>query len=271
MTFRELLDAGDLNGAIDELSRQLKAKPTDTSLRVSLFELLCFTGDLDRAAKQLEVVGTQASGAGGELAVQGYRDLLAAERARRDVFHGGALPKFLLSPPRYVETHVLMIKKLQNEPADAVAMLPEAEEQFPALTGTAPDQSFSVFRDADDRIAPVLEVFHGANYVWLPFEQITHIQVSDPKSIRDLLWVRARVETCEQSVGDIVIPALYVDSHVHEDANVRLGRTTEWQLIEQQLVAGVGRRVFLIDDKEASLLELRDLRFQTARGAAELS
>ena len=66
----------------------------------------------------------------------------------------------------------------------------------------------------------------------------------------------------------MVVPALYVDSHQHADANVRLGRATEWQLIEEQLVAGVGRRVFLLDDKEVSLLELRDLQFKTARGVA---
>ena len=270
MTFRELLDAGDLGSAIDDLTRQVKARPADTSLRVSLFELLCFTGDLDRAGKQLEVVGAQASGPGGELAVQGYRDLISAERARRDVFHAGALPKFLLPPPPYVEAHVIIIKKLQREPADAVAMLPAAEEQFPALAGATPTQSFASFRDADDRIAPVLEVFHGANYVWLPLEQIAHIQVTEPKSIRDLLWARARVETYEQSVGDVVVPALYVDSHLHGDANVRLGRATEWQLVEEQLVAGVGRRVFLLDDKEVSLLEVRDLQFTMARGVAEV-
>lgn len=267
MTFRELLDAGNLKSAIDDLTRQVKAKPADTSLRVSLFELLCFEGDLDRAGKQLEVVGTQATGPAGELAVQAYRDLLAAERARRDVFHGAALPKFLLPPPPYVEAHVLMIKKLQTAPAEGVLMLPDAEEQFPALAGRTPSQSFASCRDADDRIAPVLEVFHGASYVWLPLEQISHLQVSEPKSVRDLLWARARVETYEQSVGDIVIPALYVDSHTHRD-EVRLGRATEWQMIEEQLVRGTGRRVFLLDDKEVSLLELRDLQFEAARGVA---
>ena len=36
---------------------------------------------------------------------------------------------------------------------------------------------------------------------------------------------------------------------------------TEWQAIEDQLVVGAGQRVFLVDDQEVSLLELRDVQF----------
>lgn len=268
MTFRELLSAGHLTRAVEEATQQVKAKPADTSLRVSLFELLCFEGALDRADKQLEVIAAQTTGPGAELAVQAYRDLLSAERMRRQVFHGDALPKFLLPPPSYVEAHVLMVKKLRAAPAEAIALLPDAEEQFPALSGKTPDKSFSSFRDADDRIAPVLEVFHGAHYVWLPLEQIRHVQVSEPKSVRDLVWARARIETHEQSVGDVFVPALYVDTHSQSNEQVRLGRVTEWQLVDEQLVFGVGQRLFLMDDQEVSLLELRDVQFESAADRA---
>jgi len=269
MTFRELLDAGDLTGAIEELNRQVKAKPADASLRVSLFELLCFEGDLERAAKQLEVIAVQKSGPAAELAAQQYRDLLDAERMRRNVFHGDALPKFLLPPPPYVEAHVLLIKKLQTSPAEGAALLTAAEEQFPALTGHAGEKAFGACRDADDRIGPVLEVFHGPNYVWLPLEQIAQLQVAEPKSARDLLWARVRVQTYEQSVGDVVVPTLYVDSHRQADQRIRLGRVTEWEMVADLLVRGMGQRVFLLDDREVPFLELRDLQFEAVAGAAD--
>jgi type VI secretion system protein ImpE len=261
MTPRELLNAGHLGQAIQELTQQVKARPTDTSLRVFLFELLSFEGAWDRADKQLDVIATQADGAVAELAVQVYRDLIAAERVRRAVFHGDALPKFLLSPPSYIDQSVLLVKKMVAAPKEAVALLPAAEELYPALAGRFGDSLFSTFRDADDRLAPVLEVFHGADYVWLPLEQIGRLQVSEPKSLRDLLWARAKVETYEQSVGDVFVPALYVDTHTHADDQVRLGRMTNWQAIEDQLVCGAGQRVFLVDHEERSLLELRDVQF----------
>lgn len=263
MTPRELFNAGHLGAAVQELTQQVKAHPADTSLRIFLFELLCFEGSLDRAEKQLDVIAGQGSGFGAELAVQVYRKLLAAERLRRAVFHSEATPKFVLAPPPYADQYVLMTKKLQTAPRDAVALLPDAEDQYPALAGRLGEQAFSSFRDADDRVAPLLEVFHGADYLWLPLEHISRLQVSEPKSLRDLVWSHARIETFDQSIGDVFLPALYVDTHTHADDQVRLGRKTDWQAVEDQLVCGMGQRVFLVDDKETGLLELRDVQFQT--------
>jgi len=266
MTPRELLNAGQLDEAVQALITQVKAKPADGSLRIFLFELLCFTGDLDRAEKQLEVVATQADGVGAALAVQVYRDLLAAERVRRQVFHGAALPKFLLPPPAYIDRYVLLVKTLAQAPKDAVAMLPEAEEQFPRLAGRLGDRQFTSLRDADDRVAPVLELLHGANYVWLPLEQIRRIQVTAPRSLRDLVWSHARIETVEESIGDVFLPALYVDSASHTDPQVRLGRMTAWEAVEDELVTGAGRKVFLLDDDEVSGLEMHDLQLVSNAG-----
>jgi type VI secretion system protein ImpE len=264
MTPKELLEIGNLGDAVKELNNQVKAKPADTRLRVSLFELLCFEGAFDRAVKQLDVVAGQGEGTmQSELAIQVYRDLIAAERVRQQVFHDGALPKFLLTPPAYADRYVVLVKKLAKEPKEAATLLAEAEELFPALSGRVGDRAFASFRDADDRVAPMLEVFHGSSYLWLPLEQIKHLQVSEPKSLRDLMWVHARVETYEESIGDVFIPVLYVDTHSHRNDQVRLGRLTEWQALEDQLVYGAGQRVFLVDDQEIPLLELRDVRFDT--------
>ena len=147
-------------------------------------------------------------------------------------------------------------------------MLPEAEEQSPAISGRLGGREFSSLRDADDRVAPVLEAFHGATYVWLPLEQIRRIEVTPPKSLRDLAWAHARVESSDGSVGDVFIPALYVDTARHADAQVRLGRMTQWDAVQDELVCGSGRRVFLIDDEEVSLFELADLQIDPPAGAS---
>ncbi len=39
---------------------------------------------------------------------------------------------------------------------------------------------------------------------------------------------------------------------------------TEWQAIEDQVVVGAGQRVFLVDDEEVSVLEMRDVQFDHA-------
>ena len=77
MNAREFLDASDLSSALTQASEQLRAKPADAEKRTLLFELLSFSGDLSRAAKQLEVVAQ--SGVEADVAVQRYLKVLAGE------------------------------------------------------------------------------------------------------------------------------------------------------------------------------------------------
>src|ERR1700680_3766466 len=102
---KALFEAGRLADALQELNQAVKAHPSDAGLRTFLFELLCFQGALDRAAKQLAVISTQSDCAGIELALQVYRSLLAAEEQRRAVFHGDALPKFVTPPRAHIERY----------------------------------------------------------------------------------------------------------------------------------------------------------------------
>src|SRR5215208_92375 len=141
MTPKELLGAGRLDDAVLQLTQEVKARPADTRLRVFLFELLCFQGEFVRAAKQLEVIDSQGDVANA-LAVQVYRDLLAAEEMRRQVFHNGALPKFYLSPPAYADSYVMLVKKLAHSPGEAASLVAAAEEQFPAVGGHLGDRRF---------------------------------------------------------------------------------------------------------------------------------
>jgi type VI secretion system protein ImpE len=49
MNSRELYQAGRLDEAVQALGSELRNDPTDTKRRTFLFELLCFTGEYDRA------------------------------------------------------------------------------------------------------------------------------------------------------------------------------------------------------------------------------
>ena len=52
-------EAGRLNEAVAAATDELRNNPTRLEARTTLFELLSFSGDLDRAEKQLDVVGQQ--------------------------------------------------------------------------------------------------------------------------------------------------------------------------------------------------------------------
>ena len=109
-----------------------------------------------------------------------------------------------------------------------------------------------------------LEVFAGGAYMWLPFEQIASVRIEAPRRLRDLLWtpaiVRARAHAKEKDLGEVLLPALAPFSWKHQDEVVRLGRATAWEESSEGELP-VGQKMFLVDDAEFPLLELRQLEF----------
>jgi type VI secretion system protein ImpE len=257
---KELLDANQLSAAIAELNQDVKSHPADSRLRTFLFELLCFSGEYDRAERQLDVIGHQNESAG--IGVEVYRQLLKADKARERWFADGLKPTFLLEPPSWVQQQLEACNRLRgHQTAEAKALLQQAASTSPKLQGIVNGMPFTDFRDSDDRLGPVLEVFLRENYVWLPLEQIKKITIPKPKQLRDLLWTPATLEAGEGAAGDVFLPVLYVSSHSEEDDQLRLGKITDWRGLGDGLACGAGQKTFLVDNSELSILEIREIEF----------
>ena len=79
-TAEEVLAAGDTQGALELLQRQVRERAADPKLRVFLFQLLCVLGQWQRALNQLQVCGDMDAGT---LAmVSTYREALKCEAVR---------------------------------------------------------------------------------------------------------------------------------------------------------------------------------------------
>jgi len=259
---KELLEAGNLAAAIEQLNHEVSAHPTDSHRRTFLFELLCFAGDYQRATRQLDVLGHQSATA--EVGVQVYRNALAAEEARHRLFTQGLQPHFLFPPPPYMHFHLEAVNHLrQNQPAEARAFLEQSERSQPHLSGQMAGQAFGDFRDSDDLLGPFLEVFVQNNYVWLPLAQIKHLTIPPPKRLRDLLWLPATLEAHSGPVGAVFLPVLYAGSSAHADDQIKLGRMTDWQDVGEGLARGIGQHVFLMDSNDRALLEVREIAFDS--------
>ena len=261
MNAKQLFDAGNLQGAIDALTQEVKAAPTDPQQRTFLFELLCFAGELERAGRQLDVVGHQDALA--EPAAQVYRNILHAEQLRRRTFSDGLKPEFLLDPPGYVRLHLEAANRLRdNRPVEAQALLAEAEESWVTGSGQVDGQAFDEFRDCDDLLAPFLELIILRDYIWLPFEQIREIEFAAPERPRDLLWAAVRLVLSDGSQHRGYVPVLYCGSHAHADDRIKLGRMTDWKVTDGGPVLGYGQRLFLAGDADRAMLETRHVEFQ---------
>ncbi len=238
MNATELFRAGKLTEAIQALAAELRDHPTDAKLRTFYFELLCFAGDYDRAEKHLHILSQ--AGPNSELGALLYRGVLAAERARQEMFEKGE--------------HSTMV----SAGAEPVA-------------GTLNGQPVEALADADKRIGPRLETFAAGTYLWIPFAHIQSIEIAPPKKLRDLLWVTAQVRTGPAfkgtELGECLIPVLSPLSWQHEEDEVKLGRSTVWEQYDDGSELPFGQKMLLVDGEEIPLLDVRSLRIQAPESA----
>jgi type VI secretion system protein ImpE len=229
MNARDLFQAGKLDEAVQAVGAELRNDPTDVRRRTFLFELLCFSGEYDRAEKQLDILADSSHEAGvGSLV---YRAALHAERLRREMFQ----------------------KKTFPGGGDGVST--------PGNINGAP---FESIEDGDPRIGDRLEVFAAGVYLWLPFEHISSVEIQPPKRLRDLIWIPALLKTgpaCKgMELGEVLLPVLTPFAWKHPDSSVRLGRTTNWEE-EDGEVFPVGQKMLIVDGEEMPILDVRKLEF----------
>src|ERR1700756_1017975 len=83
MTPKQLFEAGKVREAQQALTLYLRDHPADVAARTFLFELLCFSGDYDRAEKQLAMLSQ--GNAQNEMGAVLYYSALHAEKTRHQV------------------------------------------------------------------------------------------------------------------------------------------------------------------------------------------
>jgi type VI secretion system protein ImpE len=266
MDAKQLFDSGDLQGAIRQLTADVKAAPRDLRSRIFLFELFCFTADFERAKRQLDTVAQISGDAKVQLGTELYLAILEAESARRQILQGESRqPRFLFEPPPYTALHLKALNQLRDRHYEEVeTLLDESRKLRKDLDGEVESIPFHDFRDGDDLLAPFLEVIVKADYVWLPLEQIARLEIEPPRTLRDLLWIPAKIEVAEQRTSDAFIPVRYYGSSDHPEDAVKLGRMTIWEPLGQETNLGKGQRTFLIDGDARSILEIRRVEFASS-------
>lgn len=238
MTAKEAFDAGRVTEAQKLLATTLRNNPSDKAARTFLFELLCFSGQYDRAEKQLSIL---AEGGGqAELGAVMYYSALHAERSRNELFSKQAFP--------------------EGQPASA----PKGK-----LNG----KEFTTLSDADPDIGPRLEAYAAGSYLWIPFEHIVAIDIEKPKHLRDTLWAPASVTTGPSfkgmELGEVLIPVVYPFTWKDSDESLWLGRSTAWYTDENGREFPVGQKILIVDGEEIPLLEIQTIEFASGDSIAQ--
>jgi len=254
------LDEGDLSGAIAAAIDTVKHNPTNVSARTFLFELSAFSGDWDRAEKQLDAIGHQdVNTAIGALI---YRQNFHNERERINVFEHSSRPGTITAIPSYVEDLVRAVDLIrQNDLSAARELLDKVEEERPVFPVEVNGEKFEDFRDYNDLTMCVFEAFFKDNYIWLPFEEVVSIEFLERRSLRDIYWPQAKVELSNGSAGEMFFPALYVNTWKSDDDQLRLGRSVDWRDLGSEIYIGEGARLFWMDGQQKPALDIQKITF----------
>ena len=261
----DLLEAGRLSEAIERVAGEVKAKPVDLAARTFYFELLLLAGDLDRAAKQLEVLANASAALVGGAGL--YLGAIQAERERRQFFHGGPRPKLLCEAPYSAMYMEAIMHHAAGNSTAAMEQLQAAMDLELALHGTLNHGEVHGVNDSNDLLGPFLEVVMEHHCAWVPWEAIQSLTIPQPRYLRDTVWTPASLALHSGDHGEVLLFSLYVDSHLRDD-EIKLGRRTVWEQSDAGFTVAFGQKVIATDDHDWPILEIRNLEVEACRLAA---
>lgn len=262
------LHQGELSEALKLLQDDVRSNPSDARLRVFLFQLLSVLGQWTRALNQLNVAAELDAST---LAmVQAYREAIQCELLRAQVFAGRKVPMVFGQPENWL---ALLIESLltagKGDPAGAEQLRLRAFDEAPASSGTLDGQPFQWLADGDMRLGPVCEAVINGRYYWLPYANLSKIQIEEPEDLRDVVWTPVHFGFANggESVG--LIPTRYPGSENAAESFIQLARRTEWAEPVKGVYYGLGQRVLTTDGAEKALLDIRLIEFNGEPAAPE--
>lgn len=262
------LHQGELAQALKLLQDGVRANPSDARLRVFLFQLLSVLGQWTRALNQLNVAAELDAST---LAMaQTYREAIQCELLRAQVFAGRKVPMVFGQPENWL---ALLIESLltagKGDPAGAEKLRQRAFDEAPASSGSLDGEPFEWLADGDMRLGPVCEAVINGRYYWLPYTNLSKIQIEEPEDLRDVVWTPVHFEFTNggESVG--LIPTRYPGSESAAESFIQLARRTEWSEPAEGVYHGLGQRVLTTDAGEKALMDIRLIEFNGVVPEAE--
>jgi len=263
----QALKDGDARRALQLLTDQVRSRPQDVKLRTFLFQLLCVLGQWERALNQLKVAGELDAAT--LPMVQTYREAIACEALRQQVFAGQKVPMLFGEPESWVALLIeALLREGRGEAGAARTLRAQALEQAPAVAGQADGTPFAWLADADGRLGPVLEAIINGRYYWLPLNRLARFDIEAPADLRDAVWMPAHFEFTNG--GEVVglVPTRYPGTDLAAGDALALARRTDWVERAPGDFVGLGQRLLTTDNQDIGLMDLRSVVFDPPADAA---
>ena len=263
VTWEEALRSGDLSGALAAIKESVRAKPADGDLRLVLMHLAALSGEWEPAVKQLKLYGDLGTDEQRQLLVLTVTSLLDAETQRAAVFAGTREPLIFGDPLPWVADLIQMHRHLlAGETGAALQCREKVTEAAESVPGTIDGKRLAWLGDTDSRFPAIFEAVIGGSYYWLPVQRLLGIRISEPKALRDLIWLPVTFLLTNGSDTPGFLCVRYPGSEKSENQDLALARGTVWDEPVPGLVKAVGQKVFTDGESDYSILEVRKLEFE---------
>lgn len=265
----EMLQAGDIGAALEQAMGDVRADAGNAKARILLFQLMCLTGDWEKARRQLYVL--KDMDAETIPMFETYDPVIQCEMFRQAVFDGQRRPLLFGEPRDWLATLCQALPHFaEGRLEQGLEMQAEAFDQAPTSSGRiaagdgAEAEEFEWIADADERLGPVLEVFLKGHYYWVPFEHIRLVRIDEPEDLRDLVWTPAQFQWANGGEAVGFVPTRYPGTENATDDRLRLSRMTEWLGNDgddaDDLQVGLGQRLLATDAGEYPLMGIREIK-----------
>ncbi len=260
MDTSEALKQGRLGEALNMVKDAVRKAPSDAGHRSVLFQLYCVQGNWEGAQTQLKLVG--------EFDVESVmwvgvcEKVLACEAERRAVFEGKNPPTLFGQPPEWVGGMIEALRLgLDGKWEAAAASQAQALETAPATAVRINGEEGAWLADGDSRLGPLLEAFIDGKYYWVPAEHVREVNLRPKTHLMDSIWAPADFRWLNDGQTSGYLPVRYPDSEKSTDAQIQLGRLTQWQERAENFYCGLGHRTFVTDAAEIPLAEIKSIHF----------
>jgi type VI secretion system protein ImpE len=259
-------DVASLDEEYAQLKEGIRRKPEDAQLRAQLFQLLALRGDWPRAQAALNLTLELNPNAHSLAAT--YTGPLACELQRAQVFAASRRPELVGADAAAGALLDALQLDAAGNAAQAGAVRAAAIAALPARSGhirlhaSATPVPFAWLADGDSRLGPVLELFAGERYLWLPLSQVQGLRLAAPTSRCALVWSHGAIDLVNGTTIHAALPVRYPLPAAVNQQKILSAAYTEWQALagdEQYL--GIGQRMLVSEQGEYALLDIAEIVF----------
>jgi type VI secretion system protein ImpE len=264
----DLFREGDLEAALHHSKAFVRDFPDNDDARSLLMQLYLFSGEQEKALKQLDVMEHNCKeDLPSFMTLKVISEMIKADIKRRAFYQSPSEMPLMFEQDEPALASSFALFQAQREgtlDSDGVESLLANRPQIPFVALTDETTVEGELAEPDDLTAYAFEVFTAKQgYCWMAWHNIDSIEFMPYEKPIDLVYRRAVIKHAAQAEDaapmHVFIPAIYARTPA-TDALAAMGRTTDWVTSADGLVSGIGQKCLLVGEELIPVLQLTSLK-----------